>query len=278
MAVMAKESTTHARVIVLDHFRKAQVMAMNEQLAMRAPGTDPEVPRNEDWTGLAGHEVLEFLDDDANGFDFALRELRAELAPATWLERLLVDQIVLSAGRLRASATEERLGRPSSEWGVSTLLAQISLGRAIERLTQLRTTPIPPPRRASRWRGSSPYEELSDSPSAPGSQPEDLENDVSWTDRHPSALPMGLADEKRFVQSGRSWRSRLVFDESISVDLPIVKGTHITTGRIASLVIDGQSWREILEIYPELIEEDIRACLAYTVEQDGIAELRSEVN
>ncbi|MFO0956972.1 MAG: DUF433 domain-containing protein [Isosphaeraceae bacterium] len=64
------------------------------------------------------------------------------------------------------------------------------------------------------------------------------------------------------------WQGRLVIDANISETSPVVVGTYITTRHVASLVIDGWSWAEILRAHPELVDDDIRACLAYAIEED----------
>ncbi|RUL87183.1 DUF433 domain-containing protein [Tautonia sociabilis] len=65
------------------------------------------------------------------------------------------------------------------------------------------------------------------------------------------------------------WRDRLAFDDQVSDESPVVRGTWVTAGQIVSLLVDGWSWDDVLRHYPELTERDIRACLAYTAETDG---------
>lgn len=68
-------------------------------------------------------------------------------------------------------------------------------------------------------------------------------------------------------EADRRWRDRLVFDPAISTTWPVVKGTWVTAGQVVSLVLDGWSWGRILRSYPELTEDDLRACLSYRAEQ-----------
>jgi uncharacterized protein (DUF433 family) len=65
------------------------------------------------------------------------------------------------------------------------------------------------------------------------------------------------------------WQDRLIFDPAVSETSPVVKGTWVTAAHIISLVVDGFSWAEILRTHPELVEDDIRACLKYTIEEDS---------
>jgi uncharacterized protein (DUF433 family) len=63
-----------------------------------------------------------------------------------------------------------------------------------------------------------------------------------------------------------SWKDRLVIDPEVSETTPIVRGTWVTVGCVVALLEDGWSWGDILARRPELTEDDIRACLAYTME------------
>ena len=44
---------------------------------------------------------------------------------------------------------------------------------------------------------------------------------------------------------------------------PYVRGLRITVGDVLGWIAAGMSSQEILSDYPDLTEEDIRACLAY---------------
>ena len=76
--------------------------------------------------------------------------------------------------------------------------------------------------------------------------------------------------ENREEPLAENWEGRLVFDLNVSENSPVVKGTWVTVGQVVSLIVDGWTWSDILRTHPELAEEDIRACLAYTVaEEEG---------
>ena len=50
----------------------------------------------------------------------------------------------------------------------------------------------------------------------------------------------------------------------------MIKGTWVTVSQVVSLIVDGWTWSDILRAHPELTEDDIRTCLAYTVaEEEG---------
>jgi uncharacterized protein (DUF433 family) len=67
----------------------------------------------------------------------------------------------------------------------------------------------------------------------------------------------------------RRWSDRLMFDPSVSEDSPVIKGTWVTVAQVVSLIVEGWTWTDILRTHPEINEEDIRVCLAYTVAQEN---------
>lgn len=61
-------------------------------------------------------------------------------------------------------------------------------------------------------------------------------------------------------------RKKIVVDPKIMVSKPIIKGTRIPVDAIIQRIADCMSIKEILEDYPNLTKEDIKAALQYTVE------------
>lgn len=57
--------------------------------------------------------------------------------------------------------------------------------------------------------------------------------------------------------------SRITLDPTIMGGKPCVRGTRVTVGTIVGLLASGYTITEILDAYPYLVEEDIRAALAY---------------
>jgi len=49
---------------------------------------------------------------------------------------------------------------------------------------------------------------------------------------------------------------------------PCIRGIRITVGDVLGWLAAGMSHQEILEDYPDLTEEDIRACLAYAADKE----------
>ncbi len=56
---------------------------------------------------------------------------------------------------------------------------------------------------------------------------------------------------------------RITIDPNIMGGKPCIRGMRVTVGAITGLVASGVSFQEILELYPYLEEEDIKAALSY---------------
>jgi len=59
---------------------------------------------------------------------------------------------------------------------------------------------------------------------------------------------------------------RIVVDPQILTGKPVVRGTRISVELVVDLIAAGWSREQILASYPDLSEDDIRACLAYASE------------
>lgn len=60
---------------------------------------------------------------------------------------------------------------------------------------------------------------------------------------------------------------RIIVDPEVVHGRPVVRGTRVRVTDVLSLLAEGASEAEILEDYPYLTAEDIRACLAYAAAQ-----------
>lgn len=60
--------------------------------------------------------------------------------------------------------------------------------------------------------------------------------------------------------------SRITIDPSICFGKPCIRGHRIWVSLILDLLADGTSTAEILQEYPGLDENDVRACIAYGAE------------
>lgn len=68
---------------------------------------------------------------------------------------------------------------------------------------------------------------------------------------------------------------RIEIDPRVCGGKPVIRGTRIPVAVIVTQLAEGQSWQDIMNGYPELSEEDIRASLQYasdSVENTEFAE------
>ena len=63
-----------------------------------------------------------------------------------------------------------------------------------------------------------------------------------------------------------SWQERISIDPKVLAGKPVIKGTRISVELVIDLLAAGWSADQIIENYPNLVVEDIRACLAYASE------------
>ena len=57
---------------------------------------------------------------------------------------------------------------------------------------------------------------------------------------------------------------RVVLDPSVMLGKPIIKGTRLTVELVVEKLATGESIAQILEDYPFLKEDDVRAALLYS--------------
>jgi uncharacterized protein (DUF433 family) len=65
-----------------------------------------------------------------------------------------------------------------------------------------------------------------------------------------------------------SYRDRIGIDPEIRFGKPCVRGTRITVGDVLSYLASGMTEQQILADFPQLTDEDIRACLAFAAERE----------
>jgi uncharacterized protein (DUF433 family) len=66
---------------------------------------------------------------------------------------------------------------------------------------------------------------------------------------------------------------RITIDPEVMVGKPVIKGTRITVQLIVQLLANGATEAEILNSYPDLKKEDIKAALLYASEFLGREEV-----
>jgi uncharacterized protein (DUF433 family) len=62
------------------------------------------------------------------------------------------------------------------------------------------------------------------------------------------------------------WRERITVDPRVLTGKPVVKGTRLAVELIIDLLGKGWTQEQILDSYPNLTADDLRACLAYASE------------
>lgn len=68
------------------------------------------------------------------------------------------------------------------------------------------------------------------------------------------------------VAKDKDWRERISIDPKVCHGKPCIKGTRIWVSLIVDNLASGSSEDEILQAYPSLTKEDIKAALAYAAE------------
>ncbi|MCP5120769.1 MAG: DUF433 domain-containing protein [bacterium] len=63
-----------------------------------------------------------------------------------------------------------------------------------------------------------------------------------------------------------SWQDRITLDPKILVGKPKIKGTRISVEQVVDLLAAGWTQEQVLDSFPNLTADDIRACLAYASE------------
>ena len=62
------------------------------------------------------------------------------------------------------------------------------------------------------------------------------------------------------------WRERISIDPTVHHGEPCIKGTRVPVSVIVGSVADGDSPEEIMDAYPQLTSEDIKAALKFAAE------------
>jgi uncharacterized protein (DUF433 family) len=61
---------------------------------------------------------------------------------------------------------------------------------------------------------------------------------------------------------------RIAIDPQVRFGKPCVRGTRISVGDVLGYLAGGMSEDEILQDFPQLERDDVRACLAYAAERE----------
>jgi uncharacterized protein (DUF433 family) len=63
-----------------------------------------------------------------------------------------------------------------------------------------------------------------------------------------------------------NWRDRIVIDPAIHHGDPCIRGTRVPVSVIVGSVADGDTPEQILDAWPQLTEQDVRAALKFAAE------------
>ena len=200
------------------------------------------------------------------------RTLRTELGVDGALESILVDRVILCAWRLKGAVAVEELWttheatgqhlsvparvrcQPLNDLRRDTRAAERSLRQAIESLDLRRASSM------NRWGKFA-------GPDRPRSaEMTEASTSGAWNVLPDDSAAPGAAPSVAVPR----WQERLVYDFNISETSPVVRGTWVTVAHVVTLVVDGWTWAEILRDHPELSEEDVRICLSFATEGDGL--------
>jgi uncharacterized protein (DUF433 family) len=63
-----------------------------------------------------------------------------------------------------------------------------------------------------------------------------------------------------------TWQDRVTIDPKVLTGKPVIKGTRLAVEFIVDLLAQGWTDQEIIDNYPGVTRDDIRACLQYASE------------
>lgn len=81
----------------------------------------------------------------------------------------------------------------------------------------------------------------------------------------PVALP---AHVREHTLASMEWQNRITVNPDIRSGKPCVRGTRIAVCDVLEYLAGGMSEEQLLEDFPDLLREDIRACLAFAAARE----------
>jgi uncharacterized protein (DUF433 family) len=91
------------------------------------------------------------------------------------------------------------------------------------------------------------------------------------TTRSTDANTLAIAPRPTYCQPMApppNYRERIVLDPEIRFGKPTVRGTRITVGDVLGYLAGGMTEAELLTEFPQLSQDDVRACLAFAAERE----------
>ena len=65
-----------------------------------------------------------------------------------------------------------------------------------------------------------------------------------------------------------NYLDRITIDERVRSGKPCIRGTRMTVTDVLEYLAGGMTHEELLRDFPDLTEEDIRACLAFAADRE----------
>lgn len=72
---------------------------------------------------------------------------------------------------------------------------------------------------------------------------------------------------------GMNYRERIIIDPEVRFGKPTIKGTRISVSDVLEYMAGGDSEDDVLENFPQLSVEDVRACLAFAADRERHARI-----
>ncbi len=69
------------------------------------------------------------------------------------------------------------------------------------------------------------------------------------------------------------YRERIIIDPEVRFGKPSIKGTRIAVADVLEYMAGGDSEEDILRCFPELVADDVRACLAFAADRERHARI-----
>lgn len=69
------------------------------------------------------------------------------------------------------------------------------------------------------------------------------------------------------------YRERIIIDPEIRFGKPAIKGTRITVVDVLEYMAGGDTEEDVLANFPQLVAEDVRACLAFAADRERHARI-----
>ena len=77
------------------------------------------------------------------------------------------------------------------------------------------------------------------------------------------------------VESNMDWKQRIAITPGVRSGKPVIVGTRMAVQDVLEYLAGGDSIQEILEGFPELSADDVKACLAFAADRERLIRTNS---